>query len=350
MPSSRRTKSEYSDYEGDVEGSAHSPQTVTITNALNGKKYEISKRLGKGGWGITYLCYDYKHRTRALKVERDTALVYEIAILQEAKKHKCIHIAKMYDHGNCPEFDEPFIVMECFGKNVADIKKNLPGKIFSKGTALRVLMQALDGIKELHMVGYISRDIKPSNFCVGRNSVAPKSIYIIDFGVARNFTKDNEKTVINEYSPSAWKGTAKYCPIANHMYQKQCRRDDVESWFYMALELLEGKLPWNSINRKSRTIIEEHKKLLRDPGCEYFVKSPPFFQEILLTIDKWKFLERPKYSYIYKLFSDEVEKIGLKFSDPYDWESGIINDIKEVNTEVLTSEDNNNKNNKVQIK
>uniref|UniRef100_A0A0K0E3Y4 Protein kinase domain-containing protein n=1 Tax=Strongyloides stercoralis TaxID=6248 RepID=A0A0K0E3Y4_STRER len=320
-----------------------SPQTIIITNSLNEKKYEISKRIGKGGWGVTYLCYDYKKRVRALKVEKDTALQCEIEILEHAKKKKCVHLAKIYDYGNCPELDEPFIIMECLGKNVSDIKTNLPGKIFSKSTALRVLMQCLNGLRELHMLGYISRDIKPSNFCVGRNSIAPKSIYIIDFGVARSFKNDNSQTIVNEYSPSSWKGTAKYCPLANHLYHKQCRRDDVESWFYMAIELLEGKLPWSGVNRKFRTTIEEYKRMLRDHDCNFYIKSPIFLKDILLKIDSWKFLEAPKYSYIQDLFTKEIEKEGYKFDDPYDWETRSLNNMNEIISEVATSDDNNNK-------
>uniref|UniRef100_A0A0K0FTZ5 Protein kinase domain-containing protein n=1 Tax=Strongyloides venezuelensis TaxID=75913 RepID=A0A0K0FTZ5_STRVS len=339
---SKIDSNQQSDFEQENEHST-SPKTITITNAKNDKKYEISKRLGKGGWGVIYLCYDRKKRTRALKVERESALDIEIQILEAAKKSKCIHFAKIYDHGNCPELDEPFIVMQCLGRNVADIKKHLPGKIFSKNTALRVLMQSLSGIKELHVLGYISRDIKPSNFCVGRNSIAPKSIYIIDFGVSRSYKGDNEKTVINEYSPSAWKGTAKYCPIANHLYRKQCRRDDVESWFYMAIELLEGKLPWNGVNRKNRSLIEEYKKMLREKDCEFYIKSPEFLQNLLLKIDGWKFLEVPDYRYIQTLLGKEVLKEGYNFDDLYDWETGSLNEINEIVSEVVTSEENNNK-------
>ncbi|CEF69770.1 Protein kinase domain and Serine/threonine-/dual specificity protein kinase, catalytic domain and Protein kinase-like domain-containing protein [Strongyloides ratti] len=343
MSTKQNTSSnQYNNIEQENENST-SPQTITITNLINGKKYEISKRIGKGGWGVTYLCYDYKKRVRALKVEKDTALECEIEILNAAKKIKCIHLAKIYDYGSCPELDEPFIIMECLGKSVSDIKSNLPGKMFSKNTALRILMQCLSGLNELHMLGYISRDIKPSNFCVGRNSIAPKSIYIIDFGVARNFKNDNSKTIIKECLPTSWKGTAKYCSLANHMYHKQCRRDDVESWFYMAIELLEGRLPWNGVNRKFRSTIEEYKKMLREPDCNFYVKSPKFLKDILIKIDSWKFLEEPNYSFIQNLLIQEIDREGYKFDDPYDWETIPLNDMKEIVSEIITSEENNNK-------
>uniref|UniRef100_A0AC35UI92 RING-type domain-containing protein n=1 Tax=Rhabditophanes sp. KR3021 TaxID=114890 RepID=A0AC35UI92_9BILA len=88
---------------------------------------------------------------------------------------------------------------------------------------------------------------------VGRPDVSPRIIHNIDFGVSCEYLPDNESTIINEYCPSAWKGTVCYCRIVNYFYKKQCRRDDVESWHYMCLELFYGKLPWHSVHTKLKS-------------------------------------------------------------------------------------------------
>uniref|UniRef100_A0A0N4Z9C1 Protein kinase domain-containing protein n=1 Tax=Parastrongyloides trichosuri TaxID=131310 RepID=A0A0N4Z9C1_PARTI len=295
-------------------------RSIVVLNKRNGKQYRIVKQLGKGGYGTVFLCYDHKNRIRALKTERDPALNQEIQILNEARRKKCVHIIKMYDHGTCTSLDEPFILMTCLGRNLSDMKKRLPNKMYTKSTVYRILMQTLTAVHELHSLGYVSRDIKPSNFCVGRPNIAPRSIFIIDFGVARDFRNDNEQTVINEFSATAFKGTVKYCPIANHLFKKQCRRDDMESWFYMAYEFFEGKLPWHRISRKARHRIKDIKTILRTPTPKMFSQSPKFMHELLLKIDGIKFLEKPNYCYIHQLLVTAFNEAGYKFDEEYDWE------------------------------
>ncbi|CEF62252.1 Protein kinase domain and Serine/threonine-/dual specificity protein kinase, catalytic domain and Protein kinase-like domain-containing protein [Strongyloides ratti] len=321
------------------EGASSRARSLVISNKNNGKIYTIKRQLGKGGYGTVFLCLDYKNRIRALKVEKDPALTQEIKIFKEAKNKKCIHIAKMYDYGTCNELVDPFILMTCLGKNLSDVKKRLPKKMFTINTTLRVLMQTLSAIRELHSLGYVSRDVKPSNFCVGRPTIAPKSIFIIDFGVARDFRNDNESTIINKNTVTTFKGTVRYCSLANHFFRRQCRRDDIESWFYMSYEFFEGKLPWQRISRKYRQRIKDIKTILRTPTPKMFAKTPKFMYNLLLDIDKIKFLEKPNYDYIHNLLHTTFIESNYSYDELYDWELQTIPSLFEENLEEeLTTE------------
>uniref|UniRef100_A0A0K0ET70 Protein kinase domain-containing protein n=1 Tax=Strongyloides stercoralis TaxID=6248 RepID=A0A0K0ET70_STRER len=295
-------------------------RSLAITNKRNGKVYTVKRQLGKGGYGTVFLCCDSKNRIRALKVEKEIAIAKEIKIFEAAKKTKCIHISKMYDYGMCSEFVEPFFVMTCLGRNLSDIKKRLPKKMYSNSTTLRILMQTLSAIRELHSLGYVSRDVKPSNFCIGRPTMAPKSIFIIDFGVARDFRNDDESTVINTKTVTSFKGTVRYCSLANHLFKRQCRRDDIESWFYMGYEFFEGKLPWQRISRKHRQRIKDIKTILRTPTPKMFAKTPNFMHNLLLDIDKIEFLEKPNYDHINNLLHTTFTECGYSYEENYDWE------------------------------
>jgi len=49
-------------------------------------------------------------------------------------------------------------------------------------------LQILKGIEAIHDVGFLHRDIKPSNFAVGRMPQTMRHIYMLDFGLARQYT------------------------------------------------------------------------------------------------------------------------------------------------------------------
>lgn len=46
---------------------------------------------------------------------------------------------------------------------------------------------------------------------------------------------------------AGFRGTLRYAAISCHMQRELCRKDDVEAWIYMQIELTTGYLPWKNI-------------------------------------------------------------------------------------------------------
>ncbi|XP_019714281.1 tau-tubulin kinase 1-like [Hippocampus comes] len=55
-------------------------------------------------------------------------------------------------------------------------------------TTLRLGKQILESIEAIHSVGFLHRDIKPSNFAMGRLPSTYRKCYMLDFGLARQYT------------------------------------------------------------------------------------------------------------------------------------------------------------------
>lgn len=84
-------------------------------------------------------------------------------------------------------------------------------------------------------------------------------------------------------------GTFQYCAVSAHSHKDQCARDDLESWFYMAIELLKGPLPWATMDgHKNHKQIGEAKVAIRNEPdrSKFFEGVPKQFDEILTLLDK----------------------------------------------------------------
>jgi tau tubulin kinase len=110
--------------------------------------------------------------------------------------------------------------MELLGKNVANFKKTKQNYNFI--TSYMILIQMLNAIEALHDRGYIHRDIKPTNFVMGRPNTqdmeSEVKVYMVDFGLAKAHLDKNYKP----HPPRAntdFRGTLTYASLNAH-YKK----------------------------------------------------------------------------------------------------------------------------------
>lgn len=65
----------------------------------------------------------------------------------------------------------------------------------------------------MHNIGYLHRDVKPGNFCMGRAELNElRKVYVLDFGMARKFVHD-DGTIKNPRAVAGFRGTVKYAPV-----------------------------------------------------------------------------------------------------------------------------------------
>jgi len=77
--------------------------------------------------------------------------------------------------------------MERLQDNLADLRKRTKTGKFSMATTLKLGIQMIDALEGTHKLGYIHRDVKPSNFVSGRSKNTKGRIFLIDFGLARKY-------------------------------------------------------------------------------------------------------------------------------------------------------------------
>lgn len=114
---------------------------------------------------------------------------------------------------------------------------------FSLKTAMMIGCQLLRRLSDMHSRGIVHRDVKPSNFVVGRGPVA-STIYAIDFGLANDFRVGDTGQHVPYNKSVPFAGTIEYASARSQRGVEQSRRDDLEALGYMLMQFLCGQLPW----------------------------------------------------------------------------------------------------------
>ncbi|VDM58278.1 unnamed protein product [Angiostrongylus costaricensis] len=200
--------------------------------------------------------------------------------------HTGIRLSKNSLYSECVIEDiYRYCVMQLVGPDLGKLRRSFADKRFSVPTALRVLQQTLRRLEVLHDAGWLCRDVKAPNFAIGLGEES-SVIYMLDFGFSRKY-KDENGAIIPPRSAAALLGTFQYTSLASHAHKDQARKDDLESWFYMAAELLKGPLPWSKINgHKEHQLIAEKKRRIRaEDRAEFMGGMPAEFDNILTMID-----------------------------------------------------------------
>lgn len=124
---------------------------------------------------------------------------------------------------------------------------------FSVSTILQIGLQIINRLEAIHKKGFVHRDIKANNFMVGRAD-RNKIVYVIDFGLSKRYRDPKTGDHIPFKTGKSLVGTARFASIASHQGHEQGRKDDLESLGFLLLYFLRGKLPWQGITIKDKTL------------------------------------------------------------------------------------------------
>ncbi|KAI6173851.1 Tau-tubulin kinase 1 [Aphelenchoides besseyi] len=293
--------------------------------AESGTFYNIMKIIGKGGFGEVYQAdveqegAGVKLPSRvAIKAEKAISLNMEIRILNKMRGY--VHFCTLYDQGVDPRSGNSYMIMTLLGPNLSSIRKAMPRQRLTLSTAIRCGVQMLHAIEELHSQGFVSRDVKPSNFAIGLPNEQRRLLYMLDFGIAQAYLNENG----DPYPPNnncTWRGTTRYCALANHRRHSPSPKDDVESWFYSMVELIAGRLPWTHFEKYAKQRAYKMKVGCRDRYRDLFIGAVPSeFDEMLTSIDEYSYYSKPEYSKFYIALIRVMDNHEISFSDDYDWE------------------------------
>ncbi|CAG0898958.1 unnamed protein product [Cyprideis torosa] len=294
-------------------------------------RWRVVRKIGGGGFGEIYEGFDLNNKEPvALKLESATqqkqVLKMEVAVLKKLQGRD--HICRFIGCGRNDRFN--YVVMQLQGKNLAEIRRAQPRQCFSLSTTLRLGQQMLKAIEYIHDVGFLHRDIKPSNFSMGRTPQNCRTVYMLDFGLARQFTNQHGE-VRPPRSAAGFRGTVRYASLSAHQNKEMGRHDDLWSLFYVLVEFVNGSLPWRKIKDK-----EQVGNMKESVDINHLMRRlPSDFISLVDHISSLDYYDRPEYSRLQSIFERCMIRRGILFEDPYDWER--INSSDSVSPQTLTT-------------
>ena len=289
-----------------------------LKNKIILKKYKIIQRIGKGSFGSVFLGKNIQQNDYvAIKLEsknqNDTILEREAYILYSLKG---FGIPEVITYGQNIKYN--ILIQELLGKSIDTIffEKN---RKFSMKDCCMIGLQILDRLEYIHSKYIIHRDIKADNFLIGLKNKS--IIYIIDFGLAKQYksrkTGKHVKYTINK----KWSGTSRFASANTLRGVEPSRRDDLESFCYLLLYLMKGSLPWDYINEES-----EINEILIIYKMKQYISPEKLFKDLplqMITFYKYcknlEFEQKPNYKYLRSLLISILKNIGEQNDLHFSW-------------------------------
>ncbi|KAE8286755.1 Tau-tubulin kinase 2 [Larimichthys crocea] len=316
-----------------MSGAGEHTDILSVADVVR-ERWKVSRKIGGGGFGEIYEVLDQlSQATVALKVESaqqpKQVLKMEVAVLKKLQGKD--HVCRFVGCGRNDRFN--YVVMELQGRNLADLRRTMTRGIFSVSTTLRLGKQILEAIESIHSVGFLHRDIKPSNFAMGRLASTCRCCYMLDFGLARQFT--NSSMEVRPPRPVAgFRGTVRYASINAHKNKEMGRHDDLWSLFYMLVEFMVGQLPWRKIKDKEQVgnlkDTYDHRLMLKHLPTEFST-----FLDHILTLD---YFTKPDYQLLMSVFESAMKSHNVLENDAYDWEKCDSEDMLTITAAATTAQ------------
>ncbi|XP_071775193.2 tau-tubulin kinase 2b [Centroberyx gerrardi] len=316
-----------------MSGAGEQTDILSVADVVR-ERWRVVKKIGGGGFGEIYEVLDQLSQANvALKVESaqqpKQVLKMEVAVLKKLQGKD--HVCRFVGCGRNDRFN--YVVMELQGRNLADLRRTMTRGTFSVSTTLRLGRQILEAIESIHSVGFLHRDIKPSNFAMGRLASTCRCCYMLDFGLARQFTNSCQE--VRPPRPVAgFRGTVRYASVNAHKNKEMGRHDDLWSLFYMLVEFMVGQLPWRKVKDKEQVgnlkETYDHRLMLKHLPSEFSI-----FLDHILTLD---YFTKPDYQLLMSVFENAMKSHNVLENDPYDWEKCDSEDILTITATATTAQ------------
>jgi len=233
-----------------------SPQNDTKTrrcrscgsNLILHKRYVAIKKIGKGGFGTTYLAVDMAQKNKycvVKQLEPASANPESYSTALDLFNREAKTMAKL-DHSQIPrllnyfEEGEQFYLIQDFvlGK---DLEKEVKqGEIYHESSAKNFLRSLLPVLQYIHSQKVIHRDIKPGNILREKES---QKLFLIDFGAVKEQVNTQ---LMNSNPQSAFTkisvGTMGFAP-PEQLAMRPVYSSDIYALAATCIFLLTGKAP-----------------------------------------------------------------------------------------------------------
>ncbi len=272
------------------------------------KRFAIVKSIGKGSYGSVYQCKNMESGSKyAVKIEslphgrRPKLLGVELDVYKTLGNSSPV-IPQIVASGHI-RTNVSYLVMELMGPSLSSLRHSAPEERFTLESTLRLGLYMIKAINAIHKAGYVHCDVKPGNFCVTRRG---HGIRVLDMGIARH---------IDDMTPvTGFRGTPRYASPHTHHNRRPAPRDDYWGVLYSMVEMLVGRLPWESDtvqgmgHSKERWMKQEDLGLPRCFGCVI---------DYLTSLSVYDQVDHHRVSV---LLGRELKRRGLPIHGKYDWE------------------------------
>jgi serine/threonine protein kinase len=202
--------------------------------------YELLAEIGRGNFGTVYQARHWE-TGREVAVKSIHPALLKNAVLLKRFKQECLVAAKI-DHPNTVRVLEyslrtipPFLVMELVEGMSLGERLESKGKL-TEAEAIRLTVQACQGLDQMHSLGLLHRDVKPDNLMVTPNG----QLKITDLGMAKHIDTGLDLT-----RPGTGLGTPNFiAPEQFHNAKNVDRRCDVYGLGATLYQLVTGVLPF----------------------------------------------------------------------------------------------------------
>jgi serine/threonine protein kinase len=238
---------------------AASPASADLTGMRVADRYEVTERLGGGGFGDVYKAADTKVMSRpvVIKVLREDVLREEEAAKRDwtlTKFQQEIEaLAKIQDPGVVGIFDadtlpngSPYIVMEFVeGSDLRHfIKQARQESIMAQGLKFHdvaeIVKQGGRTLTAAHDKNIIHRDLKPENIMLRQSTSGDLQVKVIDFGIA----KVRNSLIAPSTKEVPFVGTWQYMSPEQLQLKKVTAASDIYALGVITYELLTGRYPF----------------------------------------------------------------------------------------------------------
>jgi eukaryotic-like serine/threonine-protein kinase len=209
--------------------------------------YAVTRKIGQGGMGIVYLAQDTRlDRPVAIKMlaPRHTSdSQHRERLRREARaaaRFSHPGIATVY---SLEEFDDTLYIVSEYvaGKTLLQVMSEgrLPINIL-----LDAAVQIAGSLRAAHEQGIVHRDLKPENVVRTESGL----IKILDFGLARLESKENEAPGLRLTRSGMFLGTPAYSSPEQLLGSEVDFRTDLFSFGVLLYEMAAGKHPFGAVN------------------------------------------------------------------------------------------------------
>lgn len=280
--------------------------------------YRVIKQIANGGFGSVYLVREnVSNQPYAMKIsksrEQNAQIDVEHTVLKQMQGSLYFprfHACGKLEIGGAPH---KYVVMELLGPSLSQLQAALPGSRYSISTALRLGVEMVCMLRELHSRGFVHRDIKPSNFLVRKDNPTP--LCLVDFGLSKRFWDPTTGNPHVQQNVNSFIGTSKYSSVNAHKKVDLGPSDDMIMWFHSLIEMIAGALPWNNVSNKE-LIMKMKESISPEELCK---NAPKQLLNVYSELLKLGYEDIPDYDMILLRLSEAMRDAGVNSTEPYDW-------------------------------